>query len=265
MALVFDLVIRLPPVFRLPYGSVEPTFARSCSWGNKLQKYVAYYRVSTQRQGRSGLGLEAQQAAVQAFLVGRDAQVIAEFVEVESGRKSDRVKLEGAMLMARMTKAVLLIAKLDRLARDAHFLLGLEKAGVEFLAVDMPFANRMTIGVMALVAEEEEARAISARTKAALAARKTRGLPLGNQATLRPADPDVLVRARAAWSVKAAEHAAMVLPAIQEMRAAGMSLQAAAGEMTARGFTTTRGGPWTAAQVSAILRRAGNTAEMTVE
>jgi DNA invertase Pin-like site-specific DNA recombinase len=220
-----------------------------------LQKYVAYYRVSTQRQGRSGLGLEAQQSAVQAFLAGRDAQVIAEFVEVESGRKSDRVKLASAMLMARMTKAVLLIAKLDRLARDAHFLLGLEKAGIEFTAVDMPFANRMTIGVMALVAEEE-ARAISARTKAALAARKARGLPLGNQATLRPASAADLVRARAAWSAKAAEHAAMVLPAIQELRAAGLSLRATAGEMTARGFTTVQGGQWTPAQVSAVLRRA---------
>jgi DNA invertase Pin-like site-specific DNA recombinase len=221
-----------------------------------LQKYVAYYRVSTQRQGRSGLGLEAQQSAVQGFLAGHPgAQIIAEFVEVESGRKSDRVKLASAMLIARMTKAVLLIAKLDRLARDAHFLLGLEKAGVEFIAADMPFANRMTVGIMALVAEEE-ARAISARTRAALAARKARGLPLGNQATLRPADPETLVRARAAWSAKAAEHAAMVLPAVQELRAAGLSLRATAGEMTARGFTTVRGGQWTPTQVSAVFRRA---------
>jgi DNA invertase Pin-like site-specific DNA recombinase len=237
------------------YDSSERPFCRNRTRAKQLQKYVAYYRVSTQRQGKSGLGLEAQQAAVQGFLTGHpDAQVIAEFVEIESGRKSDRVKLQGAMLMARMTKAVLLIAKLDRLARDAHFLLGLEKAGVEFIAVDMPFANRMTIGVMALVAEEE-ARAISARTKAALAARKARGLPLGNPATLRPADPAVLVRARAAWSAKAAEHAAMVLPAIQEMRAAGLSLRATAEEMTARGFATAQGGQWTAAQVSAVLRR----------
>jgi DNA invertase Pin-like site-specific DNA recombinase len=108
---------------------------------------------------------------------------------------------------------------------------------------------------MALVAEEE-ARAISARTKAALVARKARGLPLGNRATLRPADPAVLVRARAAWSAKAAEHAAMVLPAVRELRAAGLSLRATAEEMTARGFTTAQGGQWTAAQVSAVLRRA---------
>ena len=190
-----------------------------------MQKYVLYYRVSTQRQGRSGLGLEAQQAAVQAFLAGREAQVIGEYREIESGRKSNRQQLAAAMLMCRMTNSVLLIAKLDRLARDAHFLLGLEKSGIEFVAADMPFANRLTIGIMALVAEEE-AKAISARTKAALAARKARGLPLGNPASLRPADQAGAARAQLAWAKKAADHATMVLPAIQEMRTAGMSLRA---------------------------------------
>ena len=222
-----------------------------------MQKFVTYYRVSTQRQGRSGLGLEAQRAAVQQFLAGRDAQVFAEFTEVESGTKGDRRQLAGAMLMCRMTKSVLLIAKLDRLARDAHFLLGLEKGGVEFVAADMPFANRLTVGVMALVAEEE-AKAVSARTKAALAARKARGLPLGNAATLRPADRAGAARAAAVWSLKAAGHAAMVLPAIQEMQASGMSLRAIARALSARGFATVRGGQWTASQVSAVLRRAGD-------
>jgi DNA invertase Pin-like site-specific DNA recombinase len=220
-----------------------------------VQKYVLYYRVSTQRQGRSGLGLEAQQVAVQAFLAGRDAQVIGEYREIESGRKSNRQQLAAAMLMCRMTNSVLLIAKLDRLARDAHFLLGLEKSGIEFVAADMPFANRLTIGIMALVAEEE-AKAISARTKAALAARKARNLPLGNIATLRPADRAGVERAQSAWSKKAADHAAMVLPAIQEMRTSGMSLRATARDLAKRGFTTVRGGEWTAAQVSAVLRRA---------
>jgi DNA invertase Pin-like site-specific DNA recombinase len=220
-----------------------------------VQKYVLYYRVSTQRQGRSGLGLEAQQVAVQAFLAGRDAQVIGEYREIESGRKSNRQQLAAAMLMCRMTNSVLLIAKLDRLARDAHFLLGLEKSGIEFVAADMPFANRLTIGIMALVAEEE-AKAISARTKAALAARKARNLPLGNIATLRPADRAGVERAQSAWSKKAADHAAMVLPAIQEMRTSGMSLRATARDLAKRGFTTVRGGEWTAAQVSSVLRRA---------
>lgn len=225
-----------------------------------MQKYICYYRVSTQRQGRSGLGLEAQKEAVRAFLAGRsDANVIAEFTEIESGRKSDRKELAAAMMMARMTRGILLIAKLDRLARDAVFLLGLEKAGIDLVAVDMPFANRMTIGVMALVAEEE-AKAISARTKAALAARKARGLPLGNPATLRPASSATLARARKAWEAKAAEHAEMVLPVIRELRAGGASLPATAEEMNRRGFTTTRGGPWTAPQVSALLRRMGGEA-----
>ncbi|UEM08139.1 recombinase family protein (plasmid) [Skermanella rosea] len=227
-----------------------------------MQRFVTYYRVSTQRQGRSGLGLEAQQAAVTAFLAGRDAQVIGEYREIESGRKSDRQQLAAAMLMCRMTGSVLLIAKLDRLARDAHFLLGLEKSGIEFVAADMPFANRLTIGIMALVAEEE-AKAISARTKAALAARKARGLPLGNRASLRPADRQRAAKAAAAWSKKAAAHAAMVLPAVQEMQRSGLSLRATARELARRGFTTVTGGQWTASQVSAVLRRA--TADQVME
>jgi DNA invertase Pin-like site-specific DNA recombinase len=134
--------------------------------------FVAYYRVSTQRQGASGLGLEAQQATVAAFVASRSAALVGAFTEVESGRKSDaeRPQLASALLLCRLKRAKLLIAKLDRLARDAHFLLGLEKAGLEFIAADMPHANRLTVGIMALVAEDE-ARAISARTKAALAAR----------------------------------------------------------------------------------------------
>ena len=220
-----------------------------------MQKFVTYYRVGTQRQGRSGLGLEAQQAAVQAFLAGRDGQVIGEYREIESGRKSDRQQLSAAMRMCRMTNSILLIAKLDRLARDAHFLLGLEKSGIDFVAADMPFANRLTIGIMALVAEEE-AKAVSARTKAALAARRARGLPLGNLASLYPGTAATTARARAIWSKKAADHATMVLPAIQEMRSGGMSLRAVARELEQRGFTTVQGGTWTASQVSAVLQRA---------
>jgi DNA invertase Pin-like site-specific DNA recombinase len=255
MFLVLDLAKYLSIRFCYLYDSTERVFGEINTRGKRLQNFITYYRVSTQRQGKSGLGLEAQKEAVRAFLAGHpDAQVIAEYVEVESGRKSDRKQLAAALLMVKMMRATLLIAKLDRLARNAHFLLGLEEAGVEFIAVDMPFANRMVIGVMALVAEEE-ARAISARTKAALAARKARGLPLGNQATLRPAAPATLARARAAWSDKAAKHAMMVLPVIQQMRSSGMSLRATAMELAKRGVPTAQGGQWTAAQVSAVLRR----------
>src|SRR3954471_9889154 len=150
-------------------------------------RYVSYLRVSTDRQGRSGLGLEAQRAAVAAYLDGGNWSLLSEFVEVESGKRdTNRPELAKALHLAKITGAVLLIAKLDRLSRDAHFLLGLEKAGVDFVAVDMPAANRLTVGIMAMVADEER-RAISARTKAALAAAKARGRQLGGDRGNLPA------------------------------------------------------------------------------
>jgi DNA invertase Pin-like site-specific DNA recombinase len=142
-------------------------------------KFVSYLRVSTKRQGESGLGLEAQRAAVETWLGGR-WQLVEEFVEVESGKRADNhPALARAFEACKAFNAKLVIAKLDRLSRDAHFLLGLEKAGVEFIAVDMPHANRLTVGIMALVAEQER-EAISQRTKAALAAARARGVRLGN-------------------------------------------------------------------------------------
>ena len=141
-------------------------------------KWVSYFRVLTDRQGKSGLGIEAQQAAVADFLNGGRWKVLGEFIEVESGKRDDRPELAKAIALCRVHGARLLIAKLDQLSRDAHFLLGLEKAGVEFTAADMPNANRLTVGIMAMVAEEER-RMISARTKAALAAAKARGVKLG--------------------------------------------------------------------------------------
>src|SRR3546814_6472243 len=111
-------------------------------------KFVAYYRVSTAQQGRSGLGLEAQQQAVRDYLNGGTWELAAEFVEVESGKRTDRPELENAIKAARKAGATLIIAKLDRLARDVHFISGLMKAGVEFTAVDMPAANRLTIHIL---------------------------------------------------------------------------------------------------------------------
>src|SRR3982075_3391828 len=140
--------------------------------------FVAYYRVSTSKQGRSGLGVEAQCHSVNSFLNGGTWSLVAEFTEVESGKRNDRPQLAKALQACRVYGAKLVIAKLDRLSRDAHFLLGLEKAGVDFLAADMPHANRLTVGIMAMVADEER-RMISARTKAALAAAKRRGVKLG--------------------------------------------------------------------------------------
>src|SRR5689334_18154206 len=210
-------------------------------------KFVAYYRVSTDRQGRSGLGIEAQKAAVAAFLNGGRWKLIAEFVEVESGKRSDRPELAKALHLCRVHNATMVIAKLDRLARDAHFLLGLEKAGIEFLAADMPSANRLTVGIMAMVAEEER-RMISARTKAALAAAKARGVKLGGTRPGGLGNAD-LGRAlgRAARSEKANSRAADLMPVIDDIRAGGAaSLREIAAELTQRGIKPPRGGLWAA-------------------
>ncbi len=142
--------------------------------------FVSYLRVSTDRQGRSGLGIEAQRAAVASYLAGFGAVPLVEFVEVESGKHSDRPELARALTECRLRRATLVIAKLDRLARDAHFLLGLQRSGIAFTAADMPNANWLTVGIMAMVAEEER-HAISERTKAALAAAKARGVKLGGR------------------------------------------------------------------------------------
>jgi len=139
---------------------------------------VTYLRVSTQKQGRSGLGLEAQQKAVADYLNGGDWNVLEEFVEIESGKNSKRPKLLEAIELCKASGAKLVVAKLDRLARDAAFLMNLKDGGIDFVCADMPEANRLTIGIMALVAEQER-EAISKRTKEALAAAKARGVQLG--------------------------------------------------------------------------------------
>jgi DNA invertase Pin-like site-specific DNA recombinase len=217
--------------------------------------YVAYLRVSTDKQGRSGLGLDAQQATIDALLRLGDTLLQPPYVEVESGRRADRPQLAAAVERCRRTGATLLVAKLDRLSRNAAFLLNLRDAGVEFVACDMPSANRLTIGIMALVAEEE-ARMISARTKAALQAAKARGATLGGDRGYRPASaPDTALAAEARR--KAADHAAhRVLPVIETLKAEGLSLHGIAAEMGRRGIATPRGGAWTATAVRRALQRA---------
>lgn len=148
-------------------------------------KFISYLRVSTKRQGVSGLaGLESQRHSVNEFLNGGEWNLVEEFVEVESGKRNDRPQLAKALSACRIHGAILVVAKIDRLARNAAFLLNLQAAGVEFVACDMPSANRLVVGILAMVAEEE-ARAISARTKAALAAAKRRGVKLGTARKLR--------------------------------------------------------------------------------
>ena len=142
-------------------------------------RIVAYERVSTARQGASGLGIEAQRQAIGRFAVERGAELIARFTEVESGRDPDRPELARALHLAKVTGATLVIAKLDRLSRNAAFLLTLRDSGVRFQAVDLPEANDLTVGIMALVAQQER-EAISRRTREALAVAKSRGIRLGN-------------------------------------------------------------------------------------
>lgn len=219
-------------------------------------RFVTYLRVSTQRQGQSGLGLEAQRKAVQDYAATADGEVLAEFVEVESGKKNDRPKLAQAMQRCRLTGSVLLIAKLDRLSRDAHFLIGLEKAGVEFVAADMPHANRLTVGIMALVAQQER-EAISARTKAALAAAKARGVVLGGYRGGPAVNQAEGVKAASAARRKTARgFAEDVGPLVQELASGGLSLRQVAARLTEQGIRTARGGKvWTAAGVSRVLAR----------
>ena len=217
-------------------------------------KFVAYYRVSTTRQGRSGLGLEAQHRAINDYLNGGRWTLSAEFTEIESGKRTDRPELTKAIGACRRHKATLVIAKLDRLSRDAHFLLGLQKAGVEFIAADMPTANRLTVGIMALVAEEER-RMIVKRTVEALAAAKARKVKLGSPHPERGAKIG-LPRARAARKRKADEFATSVLPVVKKLHKAGNSLRAIAKELTDTGIASPRGGSWGPQMVANVLSRA---------
>jgi DNA invertase Pin-like site-specific DNA recombinase len=215
------------------------------------RRFVAYYRVSTDRQGRSGLGLEAQQKAVTDYLNGGAWELVSEFVEVESGKKSDRPELARAVDACRKHKARLVIAKLDRLSRNLAFVATLMESGVEFVAVDNPHANKLTIHILAAVAEHER-EAISERTKAALAAAKARGKRLGT-----PDPAGAVERMRVARKAQAAQFAGNVLPIIRDIQAAGhRSLNAIAGQLNARKVATANGGRWRHVQVRQILDRA---------
>ena len=214
-------------------------------------RFVAYYRVSTARQGRSGLGLEGQRAAVISYLDGGRWTLVAEFTEVESGANNGRPELAQALAACRLKGATLVIAKLDRLSRDAHFLLGLEKAGVDFVAVDMPNANRMTVGIMAVIAEEER-RMISERTKAALSAAKARGVKLGGWKGGPKVDGRLGVEAQ---QRQAQAFAVELEPVVGDLRRRGLSLRQMAAELTSQGIQTPRGGQWSACAVRNVLLR----------
>lgn len=228
-------------------------------------RFVSYLRVSTARQGASGLGLEAQRTAVTAYLNGGDWTLVKEVVEVESGKRTDRPALAQALRICRQQKATLIIAKLDRLARNVHFISGLMESGVEFVAVDMPQANKFTVHIMAAVAEQE-AEAISKRTKAALAAAKERGTQLGGRRVSADRFSEIQAQARTAHSAQAAKGAAAILPVITEIQAQGMTtLRAIAGELNAREVDAPRGGRWSAVQIQRILARVRTPARTSPE
>jgi DNA invertase Pin-like site-specific DNA recombinase len=205
--------------------------------------FVAYFRVSTDRQGRSGLGLEAQQKAVGDYLSG--GQIIAEFIEVESGKRNDRPELGRALAACRRHKAKLIIAKLDRLSRNLAFIAALMDAGAEFVAVDNPNANKLTLHILAAVAQHER-EMIGERTKAALQAAKARGIRLGRNAAerLAPANRQAAI-----------DRAGALAPIFTELRAAGLSARAMAAELVARGVPTPSGAKWHAQTVLRALAR----------
>jgi DNA invertase Pin-like site-specific DNA recombinase len=220
-------------------------------------KIVTYIRVSTDKQRRSGLGLEAQQAAIEAYAAANAVDIVGEFTEAESGRNNARPQLQAALKLARVTGARLVIAKLDRLSRNAAFLLNLQEAGVDFVACDNPTATPLTIGILSLVAAEE-ARAISSRTKAALAAAKTRGQRLGNPngaAALRRAGKGNSASCEV-QKCNANAFAEDLADTLADVRVAGhLTLKAQAAELNKRGIKTARGGQWHASSVSNLHKR----------
>ena len=179
-------------------------------------RYVAYYRVSTDRQGKSGLGLDAQQRAVADHLRGHGCDLVGSFTEVESGKRADRPELAKAIDACRRQKAKLIIAKLDRLSRNLAFVATLMDSGIEFVAADNPHANKLTIHILAAVAQHEREK-ISERTRAALQAARARGTRLGN-----PRLREAAARGTASAKAAADAHAANVLPVIRELQGAGV-------------------------------------------
>jgi DNA invertase Pin-like site-specific DNA recombinase len=223
-------------------------------------KVVSYYRVSTVRQGQSGLGLEAQKAAVEAFVNANHGELLRAYTEVESGKRSDRPELKRALDHAKLAKATLVVAKLDRLARNVEFLARVMNAGTEFVACDLPSANRMMLHIMAAVAENE-AKATSDRTKAALAAYKARGGLLGGA---RPGSPRMSAEAMAKGQMMASqvrrklarEAYVELVPVMAVMRSEGRSYRDIADRLNEQGYATRHGRPWSHVQVRLVLGRA---------
>lgn len=214
------------------------------------KQFVVYLRVSTQRQGESGLGLEAQKAAVNLFVKSSAGEVVTEMVEIESGKRSDRPVLNQALALCKQNGYTLLVAKLDRLTRNLHFITALQQSKVNFLAADNPHATPFLIHILVAVAEHER-NLISQRTRAALVVAKGRGVKLGN-----PRYNEAIPKAHAVWTKLAADRNAALRTTIQEMmaKAGTTTLAEIAHGLNLRGVKTNRGCLFTPTQVHRILK-----------
>lgn len=226
-----------------------------------MKHLIGYLRVSTDKQGRNGLGMEAQRAALDQFAQQIGATIVRTYTEVESGRRPDRPQLQLALAHAKRSRATLVVAKLDRLSRNVAFLAAVMDSGCEFIACDNPHANRLTLHILAAVAEDE-ARRTSERTRAALQAAKARGVLLGanNPRCRDNLNHDARKRgAKRAGEVVAAqarEAYADLFPIITQLRSLGLSQAAIASRLNADGHTTRQGRPWSQPHVRRVLEMA---------
>jgi DNA invertase Pin-like site-specific DNA recombinase len=266
-----DKGLALPPVVataaahcNIPLTDVDGVLRSGYNAHMDAKNLIAYIRVSTQKQGQSGLGLEGQLAAIDSYAKANNGAVVQTYREVESGRRADRPELAKAVTHAKRIKARLVIAKLDRLARNVAFIATVMDSGADFVACDQPYANRLTLHILAAMAEHE-AEQISHRTKAALASAKARGIPLGSA---RPNHWKGRETQRKAGLMKAVQVAKIkrdelaqpiyyhVLPLIRQWRGEGLSLQAIAHRLNQNGHTTVQGRDWNKVQVSRLLKSA---------
>jgi DNA invertase Pin-like site-specific DNA recombinase len=214
------------------------------------RRAIAYYRVSTSEQGRSGLGLDAQKQAVSTYIANAGLELVADYQEIESGKRDDRPALHRAIAHAKRCRGLLVIAKLDRLSRSVAFVSSLMEAGVQFVAADQPAANELTIHILAAVAQAER-KAIGERTRAALAAARARGTKLGN-----PRIAAARREALQAIASNSARFASNTLPLILELRTSGCrTLHSIANALNKRGIKTARNGAWTPTAVRRVVLR----------
>lgn len=217
-------------------------------------KYVAYYRVSTAKQGKSGLGLEAQKKMVADFVAVNGGELVKEHVEIESGAKSERPELLAAIRHADLVGGKLLVGKLDRLSRDLHFILSLQKSKVDFVVCDLPGCDNFTINIYGALAQRER-EMIAVRTKAGLQARKARGEKMGTNNLKPEMVAEASAKGVAVLKKTADDFAGRVRPVIEGLQARGMSLRGIAAELEKLGVKSARGGAWTPTAVKNILAR----------